>query len=462
MDNKLICYVEDLHMSWTDAYGDQPAIEAIRDYLTVQAWFSSRKKRWRELEDVSFFACMASNAPETARVSGRVLHQFNLISLDEPKADTMRSMFSSLTELMVINWPSAIQMYSSNIVEAIIDISLKVFERFKPTPMKAHYTFNWRDTRKVLLSMQMIEANSLKKQVNVMKLLYHECYRNFGDRILMVHDKRWFAETLKKVCSEHFYVVEQLEVFESPESPKKGSKEGQPAEDEKEGKGAANAATDELDPKRKDQFLWPIADPDQLFFSKWNQEVEGFYMEVDRIDEIDKVIEANLERYNDSNERVRLDLILFNQLNRLMLKILRVISTPSGHLINVAMKGFGMNSVIKLVAFAAAHQLREFEVFEGFQHDEWHAELRRAVTYCASEGKPLTFFVDEYKMVRDQMYTDLECLLKNHMASEIMRKPDVMMTLVELYEQIEADKEASKVALAGDDVKNQSGEAKAE
>lgn len=82
-------------------------------------------------------------------------------------------------------------------------------------------------------------------------------------------------------------------------------------------------------------------------------------MEVDRVDEIEKVIEANLERYNDSNERVRLDLILFNQLNKLMLKILRVVTTPSGHLINVAMKGFGMNSIVKLVAFAAGHQLRE-------------------------------------------------------------------------------------------------------
>jgi hypothetical protein len=35
-------------------------------------------------------------------------------------------------------------------------------------------------------------------------------------------------------------------------------------------------------------------------------------MSIDRIDEIQSVIEQNLERYNDSNERVRIDLILFN------------------------------------------------------------------------------------------------------------------------------------------------------
>ena len=145
--------------------------------------------------------------------------------------------------------------------------------------------------------------------------------------------------------------------------------------------------------------MWPITDPDQLYYSTWNQEVEGFYMEVDRVDEIQKVIEGNLERYNDSNERVRVDLMLFNQVNRLMLKMLRVISTPNGHLVNVAMKGYGMNSVVKLVTFAAAHQLRELEVYEGFQAEEWRGELRRAVVYCGNEDKPLTFVVDEYKML---------------------------------------------------------------
>ena len=216
LDNKLICYVEDLHLTWTDAYGDQPAIEAVRDYLTAQAWLSPRKRRWREIEDVAFFACMASNSPETARVSERVLHQFNLIVLEAPKTETMRALFGSLCDLMVVNWPSAMQMYASNIVSAQMDVCQRVLEHLKPTPLKAHYSFSWRDARKILLSMQMIEANSLKRQVHVMKLLYHECYRTFGDRLVMAHDKRWFVDTLEAVCREHFNVVDKLGVIAAP------------------------------------------------------------------------------------------------------------------------------------------------------------------------------------------------------------------------------------------------------
>jgi hypothetical protein len=92
--------------------------------------------------------------------------------------------------------------------------------------------------------------------------------------------------------------------------------------------------------------------------------VEGFYMQVDRIDDVDRIIEGNLARFNDSNERVRLDLMLYNQLSRQMLRMLRVLSAPNGHLVNIAMKGFGMNSVVRLVAFAAGHVLREVEMHE--------------------------------------------------------------------------------------------------
>jgi hypothetical protein len=446
LDNKLVCYVEDLHLGWTDAHGDQPAIEAIRDYLTERAWLSSRKRMWREIEDVTIFACMAANAPETAGVSKRVLHRFHLVTLDEPQPETVQAMFRTQAELMVTDWPSTVQLHASGIAAALADICLRVFEHLKPTPMKAQYTFSWRDAGKVLLGMQMIESNSLKRQADVMKLFYHECYRTFGDRLLMAHDRRWFTGALEEVCRAHFFVVDQLEDSSSPAGQGMASAGTSPPTPDTGVAQVEGSGADEVDPRWKDRFLWPIEDPEQLFYSRWNQEVEGFYMEVDSVAEIGKVIEASLDRYNDSNERVRLDLILYNKLNREMLKILRVIAAPNGHLINVAMKGFGMSSVIKLTTFAAGHQLSELDVCEGLATEEWHNELRRATLACGGEeAKPLTLFLDEYKMLRPEMYSDLECLLKNHVASEIVRKPDIMQALTSIYQQQDAEQKSEQV-----------------
>ena len=71
--------------------------------------------------------------------------------------------------------------------------------------------------------------------------------------------------------------------------------------------------------------------------------------------------------------------------------------------------------------------------------DEWQGDLRRAVIYCGNDDKPVTFYVDEYKMVYDQMYADLECLLRNNMVSEITRKQDIMLALANIFEQATAE-----------------------
>lgn len=64
--------------------------------------------------------------------------------------------------------------------------------------------------------------------------------------------------------------------------------------------------------------------------------------------------------------------------------------------------------------------------------------------YAANEDKPLTLFVDEYKMLFDQQYEDLSCLLKNSSISEIVRKSDIMLTLANIYQQAEAERKAKK------------------
>ena len=151
----------------------------------------------------------------------------------------MTALFSALTQLMMQSWPSAIEGYATNIVDALVDLAQRVFEHLKPTPMKAHYTFNWRDIGKVLMSIQMIESNSLKKQVNVMKLLYQECYRNFGDRLLMVHDRAWFTAALEEVCRQHFYVVDRLDAPEVLAAAK--NQDGKGAEKGEGGAGGGEA-----------------------------------------------------------------------------------------------------------------------------------------------------------------------------------------------------------------------------
>lgn len=97
-----------------------------------------------------------------------------------------------------------------------------------------------------------------------------------------------------------------------------------------------------------------------------------------------------------------------------MVRIFRVISSSGGHLINVGMKGFGIKAATRLVAFAAGHTLTVIETYQGYGDSDWQSDLRQQLTSTAISDKPHTLYVDEYQMLEDQWYTDLECLLKNN------------------------------------------------
>jgi len=95
----------------------------------------------------------------------------------------------------------------------------------------------------------MAEGNAMKKEEHVMKLFYHECLRTYGDRLLLEHDIKWFEKKLKEVCKKHFNVaddVHQLNNWKMKQTEIDGV----------------------IRPIRP--FLWPIDNPEELYFSHWN------------------------------------------------------------------------------------------------------------------------------------------------------------------------------------------------
>lgn len=84
------------------------------------------------------------------------------------------------------------------------------------------------------------------------------------------------------------------------------------------------------------------------------------------------------------------------------------------------------------------------EVYEGIQIDEWHSRLRKAIIHCGVEDKPLTFYLDEYKMPFDEQFEDLVTLLKNNTVTQFVRKSDVTLALTRVFQEIVADRRRKK------------------
>ena len=57
----LLVYMEDLHLTSFDTFGDNPTAETLRELVARRQWYSSQKKSHRRVEQVNLMACMTTN-----------------------------------------------------------------------------------------------------------------------------------------------------------------------------------------------------------------------------------------------------------------------------------------------------------------------------------------------------------------------------------------------------------------
>lgn len=117
-----------------------------------------------------------------------------------------------LFEIQSSNWPSSITSLIPRLAGAIDELFKRCFGYMKPTPLKVHYAFNYRECFKFVNSFCRVEGNYLKNEAAMVKLFYHECIRQYADKILMRHDLKWFRETLINLVWEHFELMPNKEL----------------------------------------------------------------------------------------------------------------------------------------------------------------------------------------------------------------------------------------------------------
>jgi hypothetical protein len=58
-------------------------------------------------------------------------------------------------------------------------------------------------------------------------------------------------------------------------------------------------------------------------------------------------------------------------------------------------------------------------------------------------------------VLQDRWYSDLECVVKNNMATVIMRKSDITTILATIYKDIEKEKQGMRLGLSAEDLKKE-------
>ena len=85
----------------------------------------------------------------------------NLVVLQPFSIDSFKLKIQCMTEQVMGTWAGSLRSQCSRVVNSLLDISGRVIKHLRPTPMKAHYTFNWTDLSKILFTMQMVDFRAM-------------------------------------------------------------------------------------------------------------------------------------------------------------------------------------------------------------------------------------------------------------------------------------------------------------
>ena len=252
----------------------------------------------------------------------------------------------------------------------------------------------------------------MKTPENICRLFYHECQRQYGDRILMTHDYRWFSRALKAVCQKHFF-DKDISGFDFTQILHPEDSDSDPAIDD-----------------------FPLQNPDSILFSTLNEEVEGYYMESSQPKKIIMIIERMLDKYNEIPEVKKLNLVLYEDMYRNIFKILRAVNMHQGHLIIVGLRGFATQDLVRLSCFISQKVYGALDMNPDFNDTDWQQELRNIILCAGQDNKPLLFSLEEYRITEPQWYRDIETIMTDNAHSLIMAGEDLPRALTKISKQM--------------------------
>ncbi|MGH0152038.1 UNVERIFIED_CONTAM: hypothetical protein FKN15_073253 [Acipenser sinensis] len=323
MGKKCVVFVDDMNMPALEQYGAQPPIELLRQYFDHGNWYNLKDPSKIFLVDIQLIAAMGPPGGSRNAVT--------------PSDETMVRIFSNIMAFYLRNndFPPDYFTVGSQIVNATMEVYKKAMDNLLPTPAKSHYTFNKRDSSRVIQGCLLLKRDSLESKRTMIRLFVHEVFRVYYDSLVDSKDRLWLYKLMKDIVKEHF-----KENFDSVfEHLKQGS---------------APLCEEDMRSLLFGDYMHPDL-----------EEEERLYAEVPSVQQFSTVVEQCLDEYNQTHKTC-MNLVIFR----------RVLKQPGGNALLVGVGGSGRQSLTRLATSMAKMSIFQPAISKSYDMNEWREDLK--------------------------------------------------------------------------------------
>uniref|UniRef100_A0A8C3L813 Dynein axonemal heavy chain 3 n=1 Tax=Chrysolophus pictus TaxID=9089 RepID=A0A8C3L813_CHRPC len=373
---RAVIFVDDLNMPAKEAYGAQPPIELLRQWVDHGHWYDQKDASKINIIDVLLLSAMGPPGGGRNDITGRFTRHLNVVSICSFDDDILTKIFTAVSDWHFSKGFESIFLRLGKImVQATMVIYKMAVENFLPTPSKSHYVFNLRDFSRVVKGVLLCPHTHLEDKL--IRLWIHEVYRVFYDRLVDDEDREVFFQMVKKTTSDSF--KQNLDKVLSHLSP------------------TGKVTDDHI----RSLFFGDYLKPDS------NVKV---YDEITDLKQLTAVMESYLEEYNNTS-RAPMSLVMFKFAIEHISRICRVLKQDNGHLLLVGIGGSGRQSATKLATYMSAFELFQIEITKSYGISEWKEDIKRVMLKAGVGNKNVSFLFCDNQIKDEAFIEDINMLL---------------------------------------------------
>eukprot|EP00397_Hematodinium_sp_SG-2012_P000031 GEMP01000031.1.p1 GENE.GEMP01000031.1~~GEMP01000031.1.p1 ORF type:complete len:4639 (+),score=1050.01 GEMP01000031.1:391-14307(+) len=374
-------FLDDMSMPIVNTWGDQVTNELTRQLMEMSGfYFLDKDKRgdFKSIENLVFLGAMGHPGGGRNDVPNRIKSKFFAFNMVLPSTVSVENIYGSILKARFNTKQGAnekVIALSKKLTSSTIDVWDKVKRSLLPTPARFHYVFNMRELSRVFQGIMDTPMEGIQDETSLVSLWRHENTRVFADKLARQQDKTFIDKVCLEFMLEHF------------------------------GEALCQA--------NSESTWWCDFQRDSREDPDTGEDLGApkVYEPMKSMDFVRKKAMEYLDKYNGINPSKAMNLVLFDDAMRHMMRITRTIQQKRGSAMLVGVGGSGKQSLTRLAAFTSAQRCFQIAITKTYNDNALFEDLRGLYVSAGQKGVPTTFLFTDAEVKNEGFLEYLNSIL---------------------------------------------------
>ena len=415
---KMTIFLDDLSMPLVNDWGDQPTLEMARLIIEYGGFcFLDKDKRgdFKTCEDLQYIAAMGHPGGGRNDIPNRLKRQFFMFNIILPSLVSIDDIYGQMLQgrFTAQEFDSGTLDITAKLTRATIDLWNYMKSKLLPTPAKFHYIFNMRELSRVFQGILLTPKDTIlsgggfrvteglmAKQhpgTMLLRIWKHESERVFCDKLTNLKDKEFYQNYMTRLIQSHF-----------------GDELSQACE--REDMNMVNFLRD------------PQEDADGVL----EETIPKCYEPGGTLDDVKTRVLEFLTRYNSEFPQKRMNLVLFKDALKHLLRISRLLEMPRGSALLVGVGGSGKQSLTRVAAYMSGSTLFQITLTKTYNVNALMDDLRLLYKNAGHLRKSTTFLFTDSEIKNEIFLELINSILMTGEVAGLFAKDEMMVMTADL------------------------------